>query len=233
MSGYSISLIIPVYNEEKIIEASFLKNLKVLNSRNIDFEIIIVNDGSKDNCRTIIEKLSKSYNLKVVEHPFNMGFGAAIRTGIQNSINEYILCVPSDSPLDEENFLSFEENLGKADLLISYRRKRLGYTWWMHINSIIYQQLISKLFDMKLKDYNWIHLYHRKIFFDGKIQIEYNGIFMLAEVLIKARNKSYTFIEFPVNQTQRITGDASASKLKNIIKTIKDVFHYYFSNKKS
>ena len=109
MSGYSISLIIPVYNEEKIIEASFLKNLKVLNSRNIDFEIIIVNDGSKDNCRTIIEKLSKSYNLKVVEHPFNMGFGAAIRTGIQNSINEYILCVPSDSPLDEENFLSFEE----------------------------------------------------------------------------------------------------------------------------
>lgn len=231
MPNYSISLIIPVYNEEGILESSFMKNIEVLNSRNIDFEIIIVNDGSIDNCGIIIEKLSKLSNVKIAEHPFNMGFGAAIRTGIQSSVKEYIVCVPADSPLNEENFVSFEQNLGKADLLISYRRKRLGYSWWMNLNSIIYHRLISKLFSMNLKDYNWIHLYHRKIFFEGKVTIEYNGIFMLAEVLIKAKNKSYTFIEFPVNQTQRITGDASASKLKNIINTIKDVFHYYLKNK--
>lgn len=227
MSDYSISIVIPVYNEEEIIESSVLKNLYLLNSSNVDYEIIIVNDGSFDRSGEIIQKLSESYNVKVIEHTHNMGFGAAIRTGIHYSEKDYILCVPADSPLEKENFFAFKSNFGVADILVSYRRKRLGYTWWMHLNSIIYHKLITFLFDMNLKDYNWIHMYHRRVFLEGKVNIEYDGIFMLAEVLIKAQRYSYTFVEFPVDQTQRITGDASAAKLKNIIRTLKELLHFY------
>lgn len=233
MSIYSISVIIPIYNEEEILESSLLKNLHVLNSRKIDYEIIIVNDGSSDNCRNILIDLKKSTKIKVFEHENNLGLGAAIRTGIKYSEKDYILCVPADSPLELDSFQSFESCLGAADVLVSYRLSRLGYTWWMSLNSIIYHRLISLLFGMKLKDYNWIHLYNRKIFSEGKIEIEYNGIFMLAEVLIKSRDLSYTFIEFPVNQTQRITGEASAAKFKNIIKTTKDAFHYFLQKRYS
>lgn len=230
MSLHSISIVTPIFNEEEIVESTLIKNIEILDSNNIDYEIIVVDDASSDNSLSILQNLLKSYTFKLITHQVNMGFGGAIKSGIAAAQKDYILCLLA---LDLDIFSAFESNLGKADLLISYRIKRLGYTWWMHLNSIIYHQLITLLFNMKLKDYNWIHLYNREIFHDQKIVIEYNSVFMLAEVLIKARDNSNTFIEFPVVQTQRVTGEASAAKLKTIVNTLKDVFLYYFKSKRS
>ncbi|HUH75719.1 MAG TPA: glycosyltransferase family 2 protein [Chitinophagales bacterium] len=233
MNSYSISIVTPIFNEEEIIESTIIKNIEILDSKNINYEIIVVDDASIDNSLVILKRLSKSYPIKIIAHHINLGFGGAIKSGIEAAKKDYILCLPADSPLDNDIYSAFEDNLGKADLLVSYRIKRLGYTWWMSLNSYIYHQLISLIFSMKLKDYNWIHLYRREIFQENKINIEYNSIFMLAEVLIKARNNSNTFIEFPVNQIQRVTGEASAAKLKTIINTLKDLILFYPKNRSS
>lgn len=232
MPPYSISIVTPIFNEEDIIESTLIKNIEILDSKNIDYEIIVVDDASRDNSLLILQKLSKIYPIRLIKHPVNLGFGGAIKSGIEAARKDYILCLPADSPLDKDIYAAFESNLGKADLLVSYRIKRLGYTWWMSLNSYIYHKLISITFSMKLNDYNWIHLYRREIFQENKINIEYDSVFMLAEVLIKAKNNSNTFIEFPVNQTQRVTGEASAAKLKTITNTLKDLILFYFKNRK-
>lgn len=112
----------------------------------------------------------------------------------------YIMCVPVDSPLDENMFTAFTKHIHHADVLVSYRVARLGYSFRMKLNSWLFHILVSFLFNMKLKDYNWIHLYHRKIFDEGKISIQSKGLFALAEVLIKANKRAFTFCEFPVSQ---------------------------------
>ena len=134
--------------------------------------------------------------------------------------------MPADSPLTPELYRAFSTHAPKADVLVSYRQKRIGYTPLMLFNSWLYHFTISVLFGMRLRDYNWIHLYHRKIFTEGKISIEYKGIFMLAEILIKAKRKDFTFYEFEVQQTQRLTGIATASKPSAMLCTFFDVVSF-------
>jgi glycosyltransferase involved in cell wall biosynthesis len=234
MSDFSVSVIIPAFNEEAIIETSVNQALQILKCHSADFEVIIVNDCSSDRTREILDsKFSQFKEISIIHKVKNEGFGSAIRTGISNSTKEFLFCVPVDSPLTTDLFLSFRENSNKADVLVSYRKKRLGYSTLMLFNSWLYHLIISILFGLRLKDYNWIHLYNRKIFDQGEIKIDYNGIFMLAEILIKAKQKGYTFYEFEVIQTQRLTGIATSAKPSVVFQTFMDMLVFRLKLKES
>ena len=64
-----------------------------------------------------------------------------------------------------------------------------------------------------------------------KIEIQYDGLFMFAEVLIKAKRKGFSFYEFPVEQTQRVTGIASASKVRNVLVTLSNIVSFFYKFK--
>jgi glycosyltransferase involved in cell wall biosynthesis len=224
----TFSIIIPIYNEENIIVNSTFQNIAVLKSAQVNYEIILVNDGSSDNSSQLItDNFEPSSQIRIINLMENMGFGGAVKTGISMSKHKFILCVPVDSPLTSETFNAFKEAAHKADIIVSYRIARLGYTPLMRWNSYIYHLLIEVLFDIHLADFNWIHLYNRKIFDEGKIKIKSKGIFMLAEILIRSQRKGYSFLEIPVVQTQRLTGIASASKLGVMLKTVWEMIVFY------
>src|SRR5690554_4549081 len=104
-----LSIVVPVYNEEEILESSLRKNFDVLNKFPYSFEIIAVDDGSEDKSDVILKNILLSVeNAKVICHEENKGFGGAIRTGIQAAIGRYIWCVPVDSPLTIDTFVAFE-----------------------------------------------------------------------------------------------------------------------------
>jgi len=217
----SFSIIIPAYNEEAIIKKAIEEALDVLNRNQANYEIIVVNDGSTDQTKTIVDThFSNNPNITLHHKPQNQGFGSAVRTGIQLAKQQYLLCVPADSPLSNDMYTAFAACCHQADIIVGYRVKRVGYSPRMQLNSWVYHHLISKMFGMQLRDYNWVHLYNRKIFDPGKVIIESNGIFMLAEVLIKAKLNGFTFHEIEVEQRERLTGIATAAKLSSIVKTI-------------
>ncbi|MBL7777666.1 MAG: glycosyltransferase family 2 protein [Chitinophagales bacterium] len=225
MSKPIISVITPVFNEEAIIVDATTTNICTLERHNLHYEIILVNDGSVDRSAQLINQHFQNTPKIVIHHlDKNIGMGGAVRKGIEVSQGEYIICVPSDSPLDEETFGRFMKHLDKADILVSYRKERLGYSPRMLINSWVFHKSVSVLFNINLKDYNWIHLYHRKIFDAGVVTIESNGLFMLAEILIKAKRAGFTFCEFEVNQKQRLTGIATATKLSSLLITLREMF---------
>ena len=225
----SISVIIPAYNEEAIIAKAVSVAQEILEAAKADFEIIVINDGSTDRTAEILnQQFANVPNISIHHKPENGGFGSAIRSGVQLAGKQYIFCVPVDSPLTVSLYEAFSSNVDKADILVSYRRAKLGYSLRKHINSWVYHGLVSILFGMRLRDYNWIHLYDRKIFDKGKIEIEYNGIFMLAEILIKAKRKGFSFFEFEVEQTERLTGIATASKWSAIIRTLGEITDFRF-----
>ncbi len=232
MKHILISIVTPIYNEEAIIASSVYQNIAAAASVTDCYEIILVDDNSTDRSRSIIEsEFGKNELVSILHKEVNEGFGGAVKSGIASAKGKYILCVPSDSPLSPAIFSLFFENAVKADVLVSYRKERRGYSVLMKFNSIVFHALVSVLFNMQLRDYNWIHMYHRRIFDEGKIVITYPGIFMLSEVLIKAKRKGYTFYEFEVEQNERLTGIASASRLPTMAKTLFDIFHFWITGK--
>jgi len=226
----SISLIVPVYNEEDLLKDAINTNLDSLIKNEIEYEVIIIDDGSTDNTRYIISEHFVNNPLIKYHFKTNEGFGSAIIKGIELSKKKYIMFAPVDTPLSINMLKDFLIHIGKADILISYRLKREGYSIRMKLNSIIYHFIISKLFKLSLKDYNWIQLYDRKIF-QGGIVITNLGVFMLAEVLIKARDNGYSFYELPGAMHKRKIGKPTAASNKVIFRTLIDIFKFFFKYK--
>jgi len=106
-----LSVIIPVYNEEKAISSTVSELKKVLQIQNFDFEIIVVNDGSIDKTKVMIESYLKTLNnrnrtyIKVINHPHNMGYGAAIKTGLKIARFENCAIIDADATYDPKQLV--------------------------------------------------------------------------------------------------------------------------------
>ncbi len=226
MSGpFSLSIVIPAYNEEEIIVSSVQQTMDAVQAAVADFEIIIVDDCSRDSTKALIEaNLDKWPSTRLVCNAQNGGFGAAVWTGLQAATKEFVLCVPVDSPMDAETLAPFIAAAPTTDVISSYRVKRVGYTNRMRFNSWAYHKLIGWVFGLKLKDYNWIHLYRRAIF--DKVHYQSRGIFMMAEVLVEANKHGYRIAEIPVGQKQRMTGIATSAKLSTILFVLEEMYAY-------
>lgn len=227
-SHISLSVIVPVFNEEEAIRIAIESNLNAVQKYLSVYEIIIVNDGSTDNSQSIINDfVSEKEFFTIVEQPENKGLGSAVRIGIDHAKYEYILPVPVDCPLDDATLHAFLSGVDGADILVGYRPERVGYSLRMKVNSYFFHFLISYLFKIRLKDYNWIHLYRRDIFTSGGIHITSNGIMMLSEILIKASRRGMRLKEIRIKQQARLTGTATASRFITVINTLREMVVLY------
>ena len=120
MTDVDISLIIPCYNEEKNIEALLTKICADEFLKNV--EIIVVNDGSKDNTGSILKKFS---NISVLTHPTNFGYGQALITGMKSANRSNIVWVDGDGQHQIEDVVRLSKNLlpEEVDFVIGERGK--------------------------------------------------------------------------------------------------------------
>lgn len=227
----SLSIITPAYNEEDVIVNSLNQTFEACTSLFDDIEYIVVNDGSTDNTEKLVAQAFQGNSVFKLLNKSNGGFGSAVKEGLKHCTKDFVICVPADSPLDTETIKKIYPEIqnNQVDLIITYRKERKGYSPIMLMNSFMYHKLISILFFIWLRDYNWIHVYRRAIF--NKVRIESKGIFMLAEVIIKARNKGFAITELEVEQKQRITGIATATRPSAILKTLKEMLRFRLNRK--
>lgn len=117
-----LSVIIPVYNEEAVIE-KIIAGLKVeLAKLDLDYEIITVNDGSKDKTKEILENID---GITLINHPYNKGYGASLKTGIRNTKFENLLFFDADGQHRAEEIPNFLKYIGEFDMVSGARTK--GY----------------------------------------------------------------------------------------------------------
>jgi len=112
------SIIIPVYNEEKSVAETISRIKNIENKLNGDSEIIVVNDGSTDNTLNVIKKIK---GIKVISHEVNFGYGKAIKTGINNSLGEWIVIIDADGSYPVEDIYTLSKHVGKYDMIVGSR----------------------------------------------------------------------------------------------------------------
>lgn len=217
-SKNGLSIIMPVYNEEKILEASAKKVIHGAERLPFDTELIIVDDKSLDSSPLIADRLSKEFkNLRIIHHDHNLGAGGAFKTGILNSKYNWVILCPADNPFESREIQKFFAHTDDSDIVIGYRIGRPGYKKWVAFASRVYNLMIKILFGVRLRDFNWIHMYNKRIL--DNISINHTGIVFFAEVLIKASDLGYRIIEIESDMAPRMTGVSAVSRPIVIIKT--------------
>lgn len=122
-----LSIIIPVFNEEKTIEELLDRVSKVVLNKNIAKEIIVIDDSSTDKTKDILKKLEKKYKFKRITHEKNSGKGAAIKSGLRKSKGEWIIIQDADLEYDPAYYNQLLEPLLSKKALIVYGNRFANY----------------------------------------------------------------------------------------------------------
>lgn len=218
----SISVLIPIYNDETTIELVVNKAIKFIKPYCNSFEIIIINDKSPDNSISIIESMIKKNKfIKLINHPKNIGYGGTLKTGIKYAKNDILCMIDGDDEYDVRDFLRMLKFINRYDLIIGFRYKKL-YSAKRIFISYVYNKILKILFKTNYRDISTgIRVFKKSIL--ENIQITSNSSFVGAELAIKAMFDGVPVGEVGIQTFPNKFRGGSSIKIINIIKTLDDL----------
>ena len=120
-----VSMVMPAYNEEENIARAVERADTALAATGVDYELIVVNDGSRDRTGEILHALAADYpRLVVIEHFPNRGYGGALRAGFAAATREWIFQSDADNQFEYSEIQGLLEQTPRRDAIIGYRRNR-------------------------------------------------------------------------------------------------------------
>jgi glycosyltransferase involved in cell wall biosynthesis len=218
----SVSAVLPAFNEEKLIGETASAVAEVLESLVGDYEVIVVNDGSRDRTRKVVEGLAASNpRIRCVSHPTNRGYGEALRTGFSSATKDLIFLTDGDRQFDVRELEGFLGESDSADLVIGYRNPRrdsslrLLYAWgWKLVVTVLFGYLARDI-DCAFK------LFRAAVW--RRICVHSGGATFSAEFLAQARSCGYRVVELPVSHYPRIAGSPTGARPHVIARAFKDL----------
>ena len=221
MSSIDLTVVIPVYNEEEIVQDVINSWLTTLRSLEINFVIKAYNDGSKDSTLLKLKELSNNnFELKIFDKP-NSGHGPTILRGYRDSYSKWIFQVDSDNEMDAIHFKELWEIRNDYDLIVGKRVQRVS-SISRHIITLVARLTNKILYGSGIVDVNSPYrLYRRDTFIDAFQKMP--GDTFAPNVILSgyAVRKKLKFIEIPVPTKLRETGEVSIRKIKLILAALK------------
>lgn len=222
----SLSVFFPAYNEEAHLKNTVLSAQRVLPGVADEWEIIIVNDGSKDETEKIAQDLVKGDDrIRLINHPANLGYGASLKSGFYSAKYPWIAFTDSDGQFDISEITGFIDKQKEtgADLVIGYYKKR-RVSLIKIFTSRIWEAMVFILFGLKVKDIDCGFKLISKKVIDSIPKLESErGAFISSELLIKAQKANYKISEIPVTHFPA-TRVGTGRNLNVIIKSFVDLF---------
>lgn len=222
----SISVIIPMYNEEKTARTILGHVTSFLSSYPDGWEIIVVESGSTDSTRDIVREVAANNpRVKIIHQERREGMGSALRAGYAQSNSEFIWHVESDSPFEANNLNLALPLLETADFVSGFRiGKRESFMRWLY--SFVYNRLVRILFGLKVTDVNFSFKLFKRSNLE-KIKLRSKGWFIDAELLIETKKHGLKIAELGIPYNQRAAGSSTVSILTPL-PILKEMLLYRF-----
>lgn len=222
----SLSVFFPCYNEEANVENMVRKAQQILPELAEKWEIIPVNDGSKDKTGEIINRLAQEYpNVHPVHHEKNQGYGGAVISGYNASKYDLVFFTDGDLQFDLREMPLLIEKLDEGDLILGFRKNRRD-PWHRKLNAYLWGSLVKTLFGFKVKDVDCaFKLIKRRVI--DKVQLSAGGAMVSTELLARSNRSGFRFVEVGVTHYPRIAGTQTGANLKVILRAFRELFKLY------
>ena len=218
-----LTIVVPVYNEEKTIEKVLL-SLTKLREKVETIEIIVVNDGSKDNSLKILRENHNYYDV-LINNLQNKGKGNAVKSALEKANGKYVVFQDADLEYDPQDFKKFINLINKfsPDLIIGSRFNYADYTRSHHFFNKIGNMCITFIFNLFYQT-TFTDVYSCYVCFKRELldhhNLKSNGFEQHAEILCKVVKKGKKFYEVPINYNGRTHEEGKKIKFYHIFSVI-------------
>lgn len=207
-SPEGISLFLPAFNEEQNVSFMVGRASEVLERLGVEWEIIVVDDGSTDSTPRIVRELSeRDPRIRLVRHERNLGFGMAVRSGIAAARLGWVFYTDCDGQFDLDELERFWCARGTCDIISGYRRRRRDPGLRL-VYSLLYNSLASVMFWGGFKDVDASFKLYRRSVFERVRPRSTSGVVDL-EILLLARGMGFSIRQMPVSHHPRRAGTVS------------------------
>jgi glycosyltransferase involved in cell wall biosynthesis len=221
----SLSVVIPMYNEEAYVERSVAAARATLEEMAADWEIVIVDDASTDGTGARADRLAAADpRVRAIHNPVNRRLGGTLRAGYAAATKALVFYTDADLPVDfgqlprAVRLLEYQQ----ADLLAGYRFDRTSEGLHRALYTIGYHVVIRLLFGLRIRDVNFaFKLFRRSLL--QRIELKSEGSFIDAELLLRARKAGAVMIQLGLDYFPRTRGPSKLSSLGVIAAILREM----------
>jgi glycosyltransferase involved in cell wall biosynthesis len=225
MRKRSLSLVIPMYNEELNIEHAIQAAVEALTEYTSEYEIIIVDDASTDDSPAIVARLAaENPCIHVIRHPYNRKLGGSLKSGYDAATMDLVVYMDADLPFDPDIIGTALRamHVTGADLIAGYRHDRTMEGFKRTLYSFVYNLLIGVLFGWPHRDINFSFKLMKREVLDA-IELRSEGSLIDAELIVKAKNRGFTIQQMGLDYFPRLRGESHLSSPMVIVKILQEL----------
>lgn len=221
----ALSYFFPAHNEEANLRPLVEEAMEVLPGIADTWEIIVVNDGSRDATPKIADDLAKAHPglVRAVHHPTNLGYGAALRSGLRAARHELVAFTDGDRQFRVSDLAKLTARLAQGDrpdAVVGYRIRRAD-PLVRTVYARLYRLANRIFFGLRVGDVDCACKLFRRDALAG-LRVESGGAFFSAELLIKLRESGRTVAEVGVPHYPRTAGSATGAKPSVVFRAVRD-----------
>jgi glycosyltransferase involved in cell wall biosynthesis len=222
----AISVFLPSHNEEGNVERVVRSYLAELPRVADDFEIIVVDDGSRDRTGEIAERLAaENSHVKVVRHRVNQGYGGAVISGIRAATKQYVLLCDGDGQFDPSDLERLTPFVPEYDVVAGRRVRRADHLI-RRINGKAWTVLVRVLLGITISDIDCGFKLFKREKLEG-MDLRAHGAMISTELMARLAGRNAKVIEVDVKHLPRLTGEQSGANLKVVARAFKELIALY------
>ncbi len=224
----SLSLVLPAHNEEANIGIVVEQALDVLPRFTDTFEIIVVDDGSRDGTRAILQELATAHpEVKPVHHEVNRGYGGALVSGFNATSCDFVMFMDSDRQFDINDLALLSPFIGSFDIVAGFRRERSD-PLHRRVNAEVFNTVVRALYGVHMRDIDCAFKVFRGDMLRA-IPLTSSGALINTEMQARLRRKGATLQQVAVNHYPRVAGTATGANLRVIAHAMRETLTLWWS----
>jgi glycosyltransferase involved in cell wall biosynthesis len=224
-----LSIFFPAYNDAATIASLVITALRTARTLTPNHEVIVVNDGSRDQTADILNELARVYpEVRIVHHEKNRGYGGALRSGFASATRDLVFYTDGDAQYDPSEMAALWHRLDDSvDMVNGYKISRSDPLHRIVIGRV-YHHTVKRLFGLTVRDVDCDFRLLRRSIFDT-VRLEKNSGVICVEMMKKITDGGFRIAEVPVHHYHRAHGRSQFFNFGRLYRTAIDLMKLWYA----